>query len=202
MSGKLFIVAAPSGAGKTSLVHRLLTHDPEIHLSVSYTTRAARPGETNGRDYRFVSPAVFDEMRSRGEFLESAEVHGNLYGTSRSWIENEMRDGKDILLEIDWQGARQVRKLVPEAVSIFILPPSVEVLAQRLSRRGTDTPEVIERRLQAARNEISHLSEFDYVIINKDFEQAAGDIQAIVRAERLRTGVQLRRHSEIINRMK
>ncbi len=202
MSGRLFIVAAPSGAGKTSLVRRLIANDPEIHLSVSYSTRPARPGEIEGRDYHFVSPEVFGAMRANGELLESAEVHGNFYGTSRGWIEAKMRGGTDILLEIDWQGALQVRGLIPKAVGIFILPPTVEVLAQRLSRRGTDTPEVIERRLQAARDEISHFSEFDYVIINKDFEEAIRDLQAIVRAERLRTGVQLERHREIINRMK
>ena len=146
MSGTLFIVAAPSGAGKTSLVRALLANDPAIRLSVSYTTRAARPGEANGRDYHFVARAEFEQMRTRGELLESAEVHGNLYGTSRAWIERETRAGSDILLEIDWQGAVQVRRLMPAAVGIFILPPSIEALAQRLQQRGTDTPEVIARR--------------------------------------------------------
>lgn len=202
MSGTLFIVAAPSGAGKTSLVRRLLADDPTIHLSVSFTTRPARPGEANGRDYHFVARADFEAMRARGELLESAEVHGNLYGTSQAWIEGEMRRGSDILLEIDWQGAVQVRRLMPAAVGIFVLPPSLEALADRLESRGTDTPEVIERRLRAARDEISHVNEFDYVIINKDFEVAVQDLQAIVRAERLRRAVQLVRHRDTINRMK
>ena len=202
MSGTLFIVAAPSGAGKTSLVRQLLANDPAIRLSVSYTTRAARPGEANGRDYHFVSHAEFEQMRARGELLESAEVHGNLYGTSRAWIERETRAGSDILLEIDWQGALQVRRLMPDAVGIFILPPSIEALAQRLQQRGTDTPEVISRRLQAARDEIGHVDDFDYVIINKDFEVAVQDLQAIVRAERLSLRAQLERHRDTINRMK
>jgi guanylate kinase len=202
VSGTLFIVAAPSGAGKTSLVRRLLANDPAIRLSVSYTTRAARPGEANGRDYHFVARAEFEQMRTRGELLESAEVHGNLYGTSRAWIERENRAGSDILLEIDWQGAVQVRRLMPAAVGIFILPPSIEALAERLQQRGTDTPEVIAGRLQVARDEIGHVDEFDYVIINKDFEVAVQDLQAIVRAERLSLRAQLERHRDTINRMK
>jgi len=202
VSGTLFIVAAPSGAGKTSLVRQLLANDPAIRLSVSYTTRSARPGEANGRDYHFISRAEFEQMRARSELLESAEVHGNLYGTSRAWIERETRAGSDILLEIDWQGARQVRHLLPAAVGIFILPPSIEVLSERLQQRGTDTPEVIARRLQAARDEIAHVDEFDYVIINKDFEVAVQDLQAIVRAERLSLRAQLERYRDTINRMK
>jgi len=202
VSGTLFIVAAPSGAGKTSLVRQLLANDPAIRLSVSYTTRAARPGEANGRDYHFISRAEFEQLRARAEFLESAEVHGNLYGTSRAWIERETRAGSDILLEIDWQGALQVRHLLPAAVGIFILPPSIEVLSERLQQRGTDMPEVIARRLQAARDEIAHVDEFDYVIINKDFEVAVQDLQAIVRAERLSLRAQLERHRDTINRMK
>ncbi len=202
MSGTLFIVAAPSGAGKTSLVRRLLANDPAIRLSVSYTTRAARPGEANGRDYHFVARGEFEQMQTRGELLESAEVHGNLYGTSRAWIERENRAGSDILLEIDWQGAVQVRRLMPAAVGIFILPPSIEALAERLQQRGTDSAEVIARRVQAARDEIGHVDEFDYVIINKDFEVAVQDLQAIVRAERLSLRAQLERHRDTINRMK
>jgi guanylate kinase len=202
VSGTLFIVAAPSGAGKTSLVRQLLANDPAIRLSVSYTTRTARPGEANGRDYHFVSRTEFEQMRARAGFLESAEVHGNLYGTSRGWIERETRAGSDILLEIDWQGALQVRHLLPAAVGIFILPPSIEALSERLQQRGTDTPEVIARRLRAARDEIAHVDEFDYVIINKDFEVAVQDLQAIVRAERLSLRAQLERHRDTINRMK
>lgn len=201
MSGKLFIVSAPSGAGKTTLVRALLAADPAVHLSISYSTRAPRSNEVNGRDYHFVTRAEFEAMQARGEFLESAEVHGNLYGTSRAWIESQMASGCDILLEIDWQGALQVRKAMPQAVAIFVLPPSIEALAERLAQRATDDAEVIRRRLLAARAEIAHVYDFDYVIINKDFEEASRDLSSIVRAERLRLAVQLERHRELINRM-
>ncbi len=202
MSGTLFIVSAPSGGGKTSLVKALLAADPAVHLSISYSTRPARPGEQDGREYHFISRARFDQMRDQGEFLECAEVHGNWYGTSQRWIETETRAGNDILLEIDWQGAMQVRRLIPEAVGIFIVPPSLETLAERLSARATDTPAVIERRLRVARDEISHLTEFDYVIINKDFDTAAQDLQCVVRSQRLRLAAQLQRHLALINRLK
>lgn len=202
MSGTLFIVSAPSGAGKTSLVRALLAADPTVRLSVSFTTRAARPGEVDGRDYHFVSRETFEAMRARGDFLENAEVHGNLYGTSRPWIEAEMRSGSDLLLEIDWQGALQVKRLLPMAVGIFVLPPSLEVLAQRLSGRATDSAEVIERRLKAARAEIGHVGEFDYVIINQDFDAAAQDLISVVRAERLRLAPQLARHRDLIDKLK
>ncbi|MCW5626271.1 MAG: guanylate kinase [Burkholderiales bacterium] len=201
VSGRLFIVCAPSGAGKTSLVRALLTADPAVHLSVSYTTRPARPGEQDGRDYHFVDAATFGAMRDRGELLESAEVHGNLYGTSQRWIEGEMRAGNDILLEIDWQGAQQVRRLMPDTVGIFILPPSFEILAERLTGRGTDSPAVIARRLQAAQSEIGHAAEFDYTIVNNDFDEASRDLIAIVRAERLRFAAQALRHQDLINRL-
>lgn len=202
MSGTLFIVSAPSGAGKTSLVRALLAADPAVKLSVSFTTRAARPGEADGRDYHFVSRETFEAMRTRGDFLENAEVHGNLYGTSRPWIEAEMQSGSDLLLEIDWQGALQVKRLLPMAVGIFVLPPSLEVLAQRLAGRATDSPTVIERRLNAARAEISHVGEFDYVIINQDFDAAAQDLISVVRAERLRLAPQLARHRDLIANLK
>ena len=202
MTGTLFIVSAPSGGGKTSLVKALLAADPEVHLSVSYSTRPARPGELGGREYHFVGREQFDAMRDRGEFLECAEVHGNWYGTSQRWIEAETRAGHDILLEIDWQGALQVRRLIPDAVGIFIVPPSLETLAERLSARATDTSAVIERRLQAARDEIAHLTEFDYVIINNDFDLAARDLRCVVRAQRLRLPAQLERHQALINRLK
>lgn len=202
MPGKLFIVSAPSGAGKTSLVRALLHADAGVKLSVSYTTRAARNGESNGKHYHFVTREVFEAMRANGEFLECAEVHGNFYGTGRAWVEERMKDGADILLEIDWQGALQVKSLKPEAVGIFILPPSIDTLSQRLAQRATDTPEVIERRVAAAKAEIAHVADFDYVILNKDFEEAAGDLIAVVRAERLRLASQLDRHRELINRMK
>jgi guanylate kinase len=202
MIGTLYIVSAPSGAGKTSLVRALLAADPAVQLSISYTTRPMRPGEVDGRDYHFVAKETFEAMRAHGDFLESAEVHGNLYGTSRAWIEQRMAAGDDILLEIDWQGALQVRRLMAEAIAIFVLPPSIEALAQRLTGRATDSEAVIARRVSAARAEIGHVGEFDYVIINNDFEEATQDLTAIVRAVRLRLGAQLLRHRPLIDSMK
>jgi guanylate kinase len=202
MSGNLFIVCAPSGAGKTSLVAELLNIDSKIKLSVSYTTRNPRPGEVDGREYHFVTPEKFGKMIERGEFLESARVHGNQYGTSQPWIDQQRAAGQDILLEIDWQGAAQVRKLIPDTVGIFILPPSFETLMARLNKRAQDPPDVIAQRLLAAREEISHVGEFDYVIINDKFDVAAQDLAAIVRAQRLKTAAQLTRHQTLINRMK
>lgn len=183
--GILYVVAAPSGAGKTSLVKALLQKDTAIRLSVSYTTRAPRPGETNGVDYHFVSVEDFRQMAARGEFLESAEVYGNFYGTSQAWISGEIAAGRDILLEIDWQGAAQVKKLFPTAVTVFILPPSIEALRERLSNRGQDSGEVIDKRMAAARDDISHAAEFEYIIVNDDFDQALLDFLAVVRASRL-----------------
>lgn len=202
MSGILFIVSAPSGAGKTSLVGALLAADPLVRKSVSYTTRGPRPGEVNGREYHFVTTAEFERMLERGEFLENAQVHDNRYGTSHKWVAGQLAKGQDILLEIDWQGAAQVRKLIPGAVSIFILPPSFDALLVRLNKRAQDPPEVIARRLRNARKEIAHVVEFDYVIINEDFNRAAQDLVSIVRAERLKLARQLARHSDLINRMK
>jgi len=198
----LFIVCAPSGAGKTSLVNALLEREPDLELSVSFTTRAPRPGEVDGREYHFVSRESFLTMAGRGEFLESAEVHDNLYGTSQGWIAMRRREGKDILLEIDWQGAIQVRNLIPDALGIFILPPSPDALRKRLVARGQDSADVIERRLAAAREEIAHVSEFDYVIINQNFDVAVSDLVSIVRAQRLRVTAQLARHGELINQFK
>lgn len=202
MIGNLFVVCAPSGAGKTSLVRALLEREPGTRLSVSHTTRARRPGEEDGKDYHFVSRAQFDEMVGRGEFLESAEVHGNLYGTSELWVRQQRAEGADIILEIDWQGARQVRRLMPDAIGVFILPPSAEALRQRLYDRRQDAPEVIEARLRAARGEIAHVDEFDYVIINSEFSEAVEDLVAIVRSARLRLGQQAERHRELINSLK
>lgn len=193
MPGQLFIVTAPSGAGKSSLVKALLEKDPAIRLSVSYTTRAPRPGEVDGEHYHFVDKEEFQTRLGKGEFLESAEVYGNFYGTSQPWIEAEMAGGRDILLEIDWQGAAQVRKLMPKARSIFILPPSIEALRRRLEGRGTDSVEVIARRMAAAREDISHALAFDYLVVNDKFEEALVDLQAITRAARLRVDVQTRR---------
>jgi guanylate kinase len=199
MSGHLYIVSAPSGAGKTTLVRLLLENDPGIRLSISYTTRAPRPGELSGREYNFVDAATFNAMVERGEFLEWAEVHGNCYGTSRPWIEAEMAAGRDVLLEIDWQGAQQVRALFPAAIGVFILPPSPAELQRRLTGRGTDAPEVIARRLAAARDEMRHVTEFDYVIINDTLQQALGDLLAVVRASRLRRETQCARQSAVLN---
>jgi guanylate kinase len=201
-SGNLFIITAPSGAGKTSLVSALLASDPHLKLSVSYTTRAPRPGEVDGVDYHFVDEARFMQMLEAGDFLESAEVHGAHYGTSQQWVEDQIRNGEDILLEIDWQGATQVRGIFPQAIGIFILPPSLEELERRLHRRGQDAPEVIARRLANAREEIGHVAEFDYVIINTIFDEALADLRSIIRARRLRADKQLRRYAELINQLK
>jgi guanylate kinase len=201
-SGNLFIVTAPSGAGKTSLVGALLADDPHVKLSISYTTRDPRPGEKDGVDYHFITEPQFMHMLEAGEFLESAEVHGARYGTSQRWVENVLKAGEDLLLEIDWQGAAQVRSLFPHTVSIFILPPSVSALKERLHKRGQDAPEVIARRVANAREEIAHVSEFDYVIINDRFDEALRDLQAVIRARRLKTEKQLRRHAEMVNRFK
>ena len=202
MTGNVFIVCAPSGAGKTSLVKALLAREPDVRLSVSHTTRAMRPGEEEGRDYHFIPRDRFQQMIGRGEFLESAEVHGNLYGTYQPWIDAQRRAGRDILLEIDWQGAEQVRRLMPEAIGIFILPPSMEALRQRLTDRGQDSPAVIDARLRAARGEIAHVDEFDYVMINNEFDEAVADLVAIVRSARLRLGPQTARHRDLINSLK
>jgi len=198
MNGNLFIVSAPSGAGKSSLVNALLERDPAIRLSVSYTTRAPRPGETNGVQYHFVERGEFQERLGRGEFLESAEVYGNYYGTSQRWIEDEMTAGRDILLEIDWQGAAQVRKLMPAALSIFILPPSLAELQRRLDGRGTDSAEVIAKRMAAAREDISHALEFDYLVVNDVFDEALADLLAIARSQRLLMQSQTQRQSLLL----
>ena len=201
MSGNLFIISAPSGAGKTSLVQALLNINPQIGLSVSYTTREPRHGEHEGRDYHFVSREVFLDMMARGEFLESAEVYGNLYGTSQTWISNETEKGQDILLEIDWQGAAQVRRLFPECISIFILPPSLEALEQRLKGRGKDNDEIISKRMAAVREDVTHVAEFDYVIINDNLNEALRELNAVVLATRVRCAVQLSRHQGLINQL-
>ena len=183
-SGRLFVVTAPSGAGKSSLINALLKEDPTLKLSVSYTTRKPRPGELDGREYHFVDDAVFLAMRERGEFLESAEVHGHRYGTAKSVIHDALARGEDLVLEIDWQGARQVRALYPQCVGIFILPPSLEELERRLRSRGQDDEAVIRRRVQNARDELEHQQEFEYAIINKDFDTARQALANIVRKER------------------
>ncbi|MDD3482477.1 guanylate kinase [Azovibrio restrictus] len=201
MSGQLFIVAAPSGAGKTTLVRQLLAQEQDIRLSISYTTRAPRAGEENGREYHFVSEAQFQAMIAADDFLEWAQVHGNYYGTSKRWISMERAAGRDVLLEIDWQGARQVRQVFPDAIGVFILPPSMEELTRRLTGRGTDSAEVIARRLAAAREEMSHVGEFGYVIINDDLQTALSDFIVVVRATRLQLETQRLRHPELFARL-
>jgi guanylate kinase len=182
--GKLFVITAPSGAGKTSLIDAVMRDDPTLSVSVSYTTRQPRPGEKNGVDYHFVDRPAFEVMERRGEFLESAEVHGNRYGTSRQVILDAVERGEDLILEIDWQGAQQVRRLYPGCIGIFILPPSIEELERRMRARGQDSEEVIRRRLQNAREELEHAGEFKYAIINKDFETARHELAEILRKER------------------
>lgn len=200
-TGTLFVVAAPSGGGKTSLTRALLERERGIRLSVSYTTRPARPGEQDGIDYHFVSSERFMALRDSGEFLEHAHVHGNWYATSASWLEAEVAAGRDVLLEIDWQGAAQVRRLIPSSIHIFILPPSLALLEVRLRRRGQDDEATIARRLDAAKDEIRHCDEFNYVIINQDFAPAVDDLLAIVRASRLRAAQQCVRHRALITQL-
>ncbi len=196
-AGSLFMVVAPSGAGKSTLVNALLAQDPSIKLSISYTTRAPRAGEQDGREYHFTSVEDFLARRQRGEFLESAEVHDNYYGTSRLQIADRMKAGTDILLEIDWQGARQVKKQFPDAVGIFILPPSIAALEERLQKRGQDEPQVITRRILAAGGEIAHAPEFEYVIINQEFATALSRLTAIIQATRCRFSQQAARHAPL-----
>ena len=201
MRGNLFIVSAPSGAGKTSLVNSLLASNRGIDLSISYTSRAPRPGETNGKDYHFVSREIFLAMAKRGDFLESAEVYGNLYGTSQSWIAAEIAGGRDIMLEIDWQGAAQVRSKFPYCIGIFILPPSLQALEARLKGRAQDSAEVIARRISSAQEDVAHVTEFDYVIINDKLDDALQQLNAVVVAAGLRRDRQLARQQVLINQL-
>ena len=196
--GSLFVVIAPSGAGKSSLVGELLKADDNILLSVSHTTRAPRVGEVDGIAYHFTTVDEFLAKRDAGGFIESAEVHGNYYGTSKDWITSALTSGKDVLLEIDWQGAQQVRTHFPDMIGIFILPPSMEALNERLHKRGTDTEEVIARRLAAAKNEMAHAGECEYVIINHLFSTALAQLQQIVVASRLRFASQKARYPDIL----
>lgn len=197
-AGTLFVVAAPSGAGKSSMVNALLEREPAISLSISHTTRPPRSGEQYGRHYYFVEREAFERQVSQEVFLEHAEVHGNLYGTSCETVDTLLGQQRDVLLEIDWQGARQVRRRKADCVSVFILPPSRAELERRLRGRGSDSEEVIERRLRNSRGEIAHAPEFDFIIVNDRFEQALDDLQAIVRAVRQRASLQWRRHEQLI----
>lgn len=197
--GNLFIISAPSGAGKTSLIKALLAEDKHLKLSISHTTRQPRPGEENGVDYHFVDETMFLLMLGEAQFLESAHVHGARYGTSQCAVDAQLKAGHDVILEIDWQGAQQVRHLYPDAISIFVLPPSIETLEQRLNNRGQDSQETISRRVAAARAEMSHVGEFDYVTINHYFDEALQDIRAIIRARRLVVPAQLQRYAALID---
>jgi guanylate kinase len=200
-SGSLFMVVAPSGAGKSTLVNALLAQEPTIKLSISTTTRQPRPGETHGKEYYFTTAEDFVARAQAGEFLEWAEVHGNYYGTSRIRVEEQMKSGTDVLLEIDWQGARQVKKLFPHAAGIFILPPSIAALEERLKKRATDEPHVITRRVLAAGGEIAHAPEFEYAIINQEFSVALSELTAIVRAARCRFAQQAARNAELFSQL-
>lgn len=197
--GTLYVISAPSGAGKTSLVKALLEQDNQVRVSVSHTTRDMRPGEENGKDYNFVEMAEFDAMVSKGQFLEYAEVFTNKYGTSRVWVDEQLEAGIDVILEIDWQGAQQVRELMPECCSVFILPPSRDELHKRLSGRGTDAQDVIDYRMNQAVEEMSHFNEYQYLIINDDFQQALSELQAVFSARRLRLAPQQARQQTMLN---
>lgn len=197
-TGTLFVISAPSGAGKTSLVAEMLRADHKLGVSVSHTTRPMREGEKDGVNYHFIGRAEFEAMIDRGDFLEHADVFGNYYGTSQVWVREMLDRGRDVILEIDWQGASQVRRLIPECVSIFIVPPSAQVLRDRLVGRGTDAPEVVERRLAEAREECRHAAEFDYLIVNDDFREALADLLAIVRSQRLQIVTQQARHRSLL----
>ena len=199
MRGTLYIVAAPSGAGKSSIVNACLARDPNICLSISFTSRAPRPGERHAEHYHFVSADEFERMVAAGDFFEHARVHGDWKGTARQSVEPQLAAGKDVLLEIDWQGARQVRRQVPDAVSVFILPPSREALQQRMRARAQDSEAVIAQRLAAAREEMSHYTEFDYVIVNEVFSTAVDEMCAIFTASRLRREPQVARHAGLIS---
>ncbi|MEG5265063.1 guanylate kinase [Pseudomonas sp. JDS28PS106] len=200
-TGTLYIISAPSGAGKTSLVKALMDARPEIRVSVSHTTRAMRPGETDGVNYHFVDRAEFVRMIEHGDFLEQAEVFGNLYGTSQSHLQQTLDEGHDLILEIDWQGAQQVRQLMPAARSIFILPPTQQALRQRLTNRGQDSDDIIEARMREAVSEMSHYVEYDYVVVNDDFATALDDLKAIFRANRLSQTLQQQQYSQLFEQL-
>lgn len=199
--GQLFVIAAPSGAGKTSLVDELVKNTPGIQVSISHTTRPKRPGEEHGVNYFFVEKQEFDEIAAAGDFLESAEVFGNFYGTSKQYVLDTLKQGIDIILEIDWQGAQQIRKWLPDCVSIFILPPSIDVLHERLKKRAQDCHEVIAERMAKASSEMSHYAEYEYLVINDDFNVALAELTAIIQASRLKCRRQVRKHQQLITEL-
>lgn len=198
MRGTLYIVAAPSGAGKSSLVNAVLSRESGIALSISFTSRKARPGERHAQHYHFIGKEEFETMIGKGDFFEHALVHGDYKGTAKQSVEPQLAAGKDVLLEIDWQGARQVREKLPDAISIFILPPSKDALETRMRNRGQDSEEVIRQRLANAREEMSHYNEFDYVIVNENFDAAVSELRAIFQAQRLKYDAQKERHAALI----
>jgi guanylate kinase len=199
--GSMLMIVAPSGAGKSSLVNALLQDDAGLKLSLSSTTRAPRPGEVDGKDYRFITKEDFLREKDDGHFLEWAEVHGHFYGTSKPWIESQMQFGSDVILEIDWQGAQQIRKLIPSVQWIFIFPPSIEALEERLRKRGQDDEATIERRLAAAHIELGHAHEADFIVVNDSFEQALADLKHILAASRLRSGPSMARNPALLKRL-
>jgi guanylate kinase len=196
-TGSMLMIVAPSGAGKSSLVNALLEKDPSLQLSISFTTRSPRPGEQDGHEYNFLSEEDFLKRKDSGDFLEWAQVHGNYYGTSKSWIDAQMASGKDVILEIDWQGARQIKKIIPEATWIFILPPSIQTLEDRLRKRAQDDEATIELRVAAAKEELTHVREANFLVINDLFEAALFELRQIISASRLRSGPQLERHANL-----
>jgi guanylate kinase len=201
MTGNLFVIGAPSGAGKTSLVDALLKHDQQLILSISNTTRAQRPGEQNGVHYNFVSTDEFKQLIAQNALLEYANVYDNYYGTSKIWVMEQLQSGKDVVLEIDWQGAEQIKKLYPSAVMIFVFPPSRAILEERLKKRGQDSAEVIAKRLSAASVDIAHSVNFDYWVLNQDFNVALGDLQAIIHAQRLRQNQQQEKYQTLLAKL-
>jgi guanylate kinase len=199
--GSMLMIVAPSGAGKSSLVNALLQDDAGLKLSLSTTTRAPRPGEVDGKDYRFLAKDEFIRERDQGHFLEWAEVHGHFYGTSKPWLESQMQSGSDVILEIDWQGAQQIRKLIPSVQWIFIFPPSIEALEERLRKRGQDDEATIQRRLAAAHIELQHAHEADFIVLNDSFEQALVDLKHILAASRMRSGPSMARNPALLKRL-